>query len=192
LNTNLQPLDTNTKFNIRKNINKALSLAICFLFISSAILAFSPTVQAVDKKATYAYVGAMPNPVGVGQETLIHLGITDAISGASNGWQGLTVIVTKPDGTTQTLGPFKTDSTGGTGTVYIPNTIGNYTLQTVFPEQISPVSGRGFAANTTLMASTSEKLTLVVQEEGLTYYPAFGLPTEYWTRPIDSQIREWY
>ena len=136
------------------------SLAICALLITSAILAFPPTTSAIDKKATYAYIGAMPNPVGVGQETLLHLGITDAISGASNGWTGLTVKVTKPDGTTQTLGPFKTDSTGGTGTVYVPDTIGNYTIQTIFPEQVSPVSGRGFAANTTLLASVSEKITL--------------------------------
>ncbi len=175
-----------------KKQKKILTIAICLLFTLSTATVLLPEASAADKKATYAYVGAMPNPVGIGQETLIHLGITDAISGAANGWTGLTVKVTKPDGTTQTLGPFKTDSTGGTGTVYVPDAAGNYTLQTIFPEQVSPVSGRGFAANTTLLASQSPPLTLVVEDTPLVYYPAFALPTEYWTRPIDSQIREWY
>jgi hypothetical protein len=30
-----------------------------------------------------------------------------------------------------------------------------------------------------------------VQEEPIPYYPGVPLPTEYWTRPIDDQLREW-
>ena len=140
--------------------------------------------QTNGKKATFSYVGAVPNPVNVGGEVLIHLGITDPMVGVNNGWQGLTVTVTKPDGTTETLGPFKTDSTGGTGTVYIPTMLGNYTLQTSFPEQVYN--------SITYTASTSNKLTLLVVEDKPEYYPAFPMPEEYWTRPIDPQIREWY
>jgi hypothetical protein len=40
-------------------------------------------------------------------------------------------------------------------------------------------------------ASDSEILELVVQEESIEYYPGHSLPTEYWSRPIDSQLREW-
>ncbi len=175
-----------------KNKSKAISIAICLMFAVSTLIVLTPTTSAADTKATYPYIGAMPNPVGVGQETLLHLGITDAISGVQNGWTGLTVVVTKPDGSNETLGPFKTDSTGGTGTVFVPTVAGNYTLQTFFPQQVSPVSGRGFGANTTLLASISAPITLVVQDTPLVFYPAFALPSEYWTRPIDSQIREWY
>ncbi len=142
------------------------------------------------EKKTYAYIGAMPNPVGVGQETLIHLGITDELQTATHSWVGLTVTVTKPDGTTETLGPFKTDSTGGTGTVYVPNSVGTYYFQTHFPEQRYNWTSYG-GASVLYKASDSEKLTLVVQEEPLTFYPGFPLPTEYWTRPINAQLREW-
>ena len=67
---------------------------------------------------TYAIIDAVPNPVGVGEEMLIRTGIIQATGDASYGWTGITVIVTKPDGTNQTLGPFTTDSTGATFTQF--------------------------------------------------------------------------
>jgi outer membrane protein assembly factor BamB len=128
---------------------------------------------------------------------LIHVGITKELASALYGWEGLTVTVTRPDGKTETLGPFRTDATGGTGTVYVPTMAGNYTLQTHFPQQVIPPGGGAsfFYApipdGTIMLASDSDKLTLVVTEEPVTYYPGHVLPTEYWTRPIDAQLREW-
>jgi hypothetical protein len=71
---------------------------------------------------------------------------------------------------------------------------GNYTLQTHFPAQITTstkVAG-GTPVNTTMLASDSEKLTLVVNNDPLRFNPGVPLPTEYWTRPINAQFREWY
>jgi len=116
-------------------------------------------------KQAFAYVGLIPTSVGVGQEVLVHLGIYSTTAGTAYGWEGLTVTVTKPDGTTQTLGPFKTDSTGGTGTAYVPNQIGTYTFQTHFPEQLVPATyfdfnmGLLFLQGSTFLASNSEDST---------------------------------
>jgi outer membrane protein assembly factor BamB len=110
-------------------------------------------------------------------------------------WEGLSVTIERPDGTTETLRDIDTDSTGGTGRVYVPTITGNYTLQTHFPEQVTVTGVKmapGIPAGTTMLASSSEKLTLVVQEEPTPYYPEHPLPTEYWTRPIDAQHREWH
>ena len=60
--------------------------------------------QPPDKK-TYTFVGLIPNTVGVGQEVLVHMGINTPTGGPEWGWVGLTATVTRPDGTTQTLGP---------------------------------------------------------------------------------------
>jgi hypothetical protein len=145
---------------------------------------------------TYAFINATPNPVQVGTETLLHLGISRSTILQSQGWSGLTVTVWKPDNTTQTLGPFTTDSTGGTGTVLVPDQVGTYYLQTNFPAQwfnYSGSDGRGGVVSISvyLQASTSEKIPLVVQEEALPVYPGVPLPTEYWTRPIDTQAYDW-
>ena len=147
-------------------------------------------------KASYAYIGATPNPVAVGEEVLIHLGITEALQVTEHKWYGLTVTVTKPDGTTQTLGPFNTDSTGGTGTVLVPDQEGTYKLQTHFPEQWYNYSTFDFFlgqqdVKCLYKADDSPVLELIVGAEASQFWPGVPMPSEYWSRPIDSQIREW-
>src|SRR3989337_2982910 len=119
----------------KKNAKTAIAL-ILIIAISVTIVAL-PDATAQGTKKTFARIGATPNPIGVGQTTVIRFGITDQLALLLYGWSGLTVTVTKPDGTTETLGPFKTDSTGGTWVSYTPSTVGNYTLQLHFPQQVN-------------------------------------------------------
>jgi outer membrane protein assembly factor BamB len=134
---------------------------------------------------SYPYLGIIPNPIGVDQVALLHVGMNRPAGYAGDGYTGLTVAVEKPDGTTQTLGPFTTDSTGGTGTTFIPTIVGTYKLKTVFPKQQAPWNGISYTA------AESAVTELVVQEDPIAYHPGYPLPTEYWVRPIDAQLREW-
>jgi outer membrane protein assembly factor BamB len=173
--------------------NKAAS-AIALLMILAMIVTLAvPFVNAQPIYPTYAFLGVTPNPVGVGQTVLLHIGISQQTMGTTQFWYGLTVTVTRPDGTTETLGPFTTDSTGGTGSNYIPNQVGVYKFQTHFPAQ--NITGFDFATfsivNKGYAASDSPITELVVQEEAIPYFPGFPLPTEYWTRPINGQFWEW-
>jgi len=169
------------------------SMIAIFLMLSMTIsfIAIPTANSQTYTKQVYPYIGAVPNPAGVGQEILLHIGITDAVNYPLLGWSDLTVTVTKPDGTTQTLGPFLTDTTGGTGTVYTPTMVGTYYFQTNWPDYVTIYPARGIQQDTLMKAATSEKLAVVVQEEAIPYYPGVPLPTEYWSRPIDSQLREW-
>jgi hypothetical protein len=173
---------------------KVITLVLVLLMTTTAVPLFAiNTALAADvTMKSYPFIGAMPNPIGVGQETLLHVGISAQTAWPQPGWTGITVTITKPDGTTQTLGPFTTDTTGGTGTTYTPTMVGTYYLQTNFPQQKCLYAAAGIPANTTMLASQSEKLALVVTEEPRAFYPGQGLPTEYWTRPINSQFRDWY
>ena len=183
---------------MKKNkFNNTITLSLILIFAVSLLALPVATAQTIEHtKATHAVCGVKPNPVGVGQEVLVWLGISDPLALDVQGWQGLTVTVKKPDGTTQTLGPFKTDSTGSTGTVYIPNIVGTYTFQTHFPQQTytwpTTAPRRPFTGTASYLASDSDVVELEVQEDPIPYYPGFPLPTEYWSRPITSQIREWY
>lgn len=166
-----------------------------FSIILLAILVFpiafidTPTATAATY-TSYPFLGAVPNPVGVGQQVLLHVGALTALSTAVDGWQGLTVDVTKPDGTKTTLTCPKTDSTGGTGIIFIPDQVGNYTMKTIFPAQNS--TNNLVPTSNLYAAAESDPLLLVVQQDPVPKYPAFPLPTEYWSRPVDAQIREWY
>ena len=149
-----------------------------------------------DKK-TFAFVGLIPDTVGVGQEVLVHMGINTPTGGPEWGWTGLTAKITRPDGTTQTLGPFTTDATGGTGGAFTTSQVGTYTVQVFFPEQLVPFSFFNlensifYTAGTTFLASSSWIESLVVTEEPIEYYPASPLPNEFWSRPVDQNFREW-
>lgn len=181
---------------MQKISNKSMATFVAILLITSMAISLD-SFQAVNAQSqasvkTFAFIGATPNPVGVGQPTLLDIGITQQLASVSLGWKGLSVNIVKPDGTNETITGINTDSTGGTGRVYTPATVGNYTIQTFFPEQKMPTTAGGVAANTTMLASSSEPLTLIVQQEPLAYNPGVPLPTEYWTRPINSQFRNWY
>jgi outer membrane protein assembly factor BamB len=125
----------------------------------------------------------MPNPVGTGQTVLMHVGITDALSSPELGWEGMSITITDPEGGVTTISDIKTDSTGGTGRTFEPDKVGTYTLLAHFPEQVQ----RG----TTYLASDSPEVLLEVQESPIDVYPDHSLPTNYWTRPVDAQLREW-
>jgi len=184
---------TKTKGEKRMTKNKAATAIAMLLLLTFAIsIVALPTAIAADTMKTFAFIGATPNPIGVGQQVLLHVGITQQLATVGLGWTGLSVTVTKPDGTTETISDIRTDSTGGTGRIYLPTVVGNYTFQTHFPEQKMPTAVGSIAPGTTMLASDSAKLTLVVQQEQIPYNPGVPLPTEYWTRPINAQFREWY
>ena len=88
---------------------KLFSITLVFAMTLSSLLIVLPPIFAQEYdfvKTTFAYIGATPNPVGVGQQVLFHVGITDFLRDVDDGWEGLTVAVTKPDGATLfPLGP---------------------------------------------------------------------------------------
>jgi hypothetical protein len=84
-----------------------------------------------------------------------------------------------------------TDTTGLTGTIFTPTQVGTHTVQTFFPQQDIEVTAAGVQAGTTMLASQSLVVDLVVTQEAAVYFPAAQQPTGYWTRPIDAQNREW-
>jgi outer membrane protein assembly factor BamB len=111
----------------------------------------------------------------------------------------LTVRVTKPDGTTQNFGPFKTDDVGGTYMIYTPQTVGTYYFQMSFAGQKivganPPPTGTTTGAasiNDTYLPSTSQNVALTVQQEPTKPWPATPLPTGYWARPLNQLNPEW-
>ena len=176
---------------------KIATIALILVLTISATLVALPAATAQEIRVNpFPYVNAMPNPQQVNQPVLIHVGSEYPTPNILYAWEGLTVTLTKPDGTTEILGPINTDSTGGTGVVYTPTQIGTYTLQTYFPEQLNPDVPSGFfeataPAGATMIESWSPIVELVVQEEPIQHFPVQPLPTEYWTRPIDAQIWAW-
>jgi outer membrane protein assembly factor BamB len=184
---------------LKESWTKAFMVTLVLSFIIGFSLTALPIAYAQETVTTYPFINAIPNPVGVNQEVLLHVGITMPLYSAGMGWEGLWVEIKRPDDQTVTITDIKTDSTGGTGVTYKPPIAGNYSLKLHFPEQVttstkiagSMALGVVYPAGTVFAASETDWLILVVTQEPRQFYPGFPLPSEYWTRPIDAQIREW-
>ena len=88
--------------------------------LDTLTIAHSPPVNI----PTFSFCSVSPNPIGVGQSVNVNFWVGQPPPTASgqfgDRWANLTVIVTKPDGNKETLGPFTSDATGGSHTTYTP------------------------------------------------------------------------
>ena len=170
-------------------------LAMLFIVsIATSIIALpNPTTAATGAK-TFPFVEAVPNPVGVNQRTLINFGLINFLMVDGDGWN-VTLTITDPSGDVTTVDRM-TWSTGTVGYSFVPETVGTYILKCSFKESWYNSTYSGFfgpASISQYMASSeTEPYELVVTSEPTPVYPGHSLPAEYWSRPIDPQLREWW
>jgi hypothetical protein len=175
----------------------ALSLALIFAMTISIAAPLAKAQPGVTQK-TYAFVDATPDPLGKGEQALIRFGITQQLPSVNYGYEGLTVTIEDPNQHTTTWSNLRTDSTGQSARIFVPDIVGTYHVTFDFPQTTwtfgnfsSLEQGFTIYEGTILQASHAE-VDLVVTEEPLTPYPGHPLPAEYWSRPVDPQLREWF
>ncbi|HUK84936.1 MAG TPA: hypothetical protein VLU95_03645, partial [Candidatus Acidoferrum sp.] len=132
----------NSNFNVKKFLT--ISIASLLILSIAASITQLPTASAhtpAIQVPTYAYINVAPQPIGIGQQITIVFWLDKVPIGAEglygDRWHGYTVTVTKPDGTTESLGPFSSDVNGGASTRYTPNQVGTYTFLFKFPGQVA-------------------------------------------------------
>ncbi len=189
---------------------KPALIALFLVFTISATLVALPSALAHDPAwniPTYAYITVSPNPVGVHQTATIVMWLDKvpptAAGSAGDRWIDMTVEITKPDNTKQTLGPFVSDPVGSTYSLFVPDQVGTYTFVLKYPGQVlTGSSGTGIYNDKSLFGGISPNLgdnylpstattTLTVQTESLPNPESYPLPTEYWSRPIEGQNTNW-
>ncbi|MCW4021804.1 MAG: hypothetical protein NWF02_01405, partial [Candidatus Bathyarchaeota archaeon] len=73
---------------LNKINKKIVSIALVLVFTLSASFVVAPAIAQPPASSdpqtvhTYCYLGAIPNPVGVNQQVLLHVGITDYLNTA--------------------------------------------------------------------------------------------------------------
>jgi outer membrane protein assembly factor BamB len=171
------------------------ALAVLFIVsIATSIFALPTPATAATGAKTYPFVEAVPNPVGVNQQTLINFGLINFLMVDGDGWN-VTLTITDPNGHVTTVDR-KTWSTGTVGYSFTPETTGTYILKCSFEESWYNSTYMGYfgpASISQYMASSeTEPYELIVTEEPTATFPGHYLPAEYWSRPIDPQLREWW
>ena len=189
-----------------------MTTTLLFSLIMTLFMVSIPSAEAFDTEwNTYAYIMVAPNPVGVGQSLLV-TGQIDKVSpmavGVAEGvlFEGLTVEITKPDGTKETKGPFELYTMSNNFFTYTPTQTGTYKFQTKFPGQWINGSYSGILSfgswlgigsgviyeNRYFKPSESQLLEVVVQEEAIERIPDVPLPSGSWTRPISAENKGWW
>ena len=177
----------------------------------TALMTSIPHANAValNEVDTFAYLIVTPNPVGVNQQIIVTFGVDKTSAPAliqSGNFEGLTVKITKPDGTTEIKGPYQAYSIGNIYFMYTPNQVGAYTFEGTFPGQwingsYRTITERGSWSNSSSgpltqaawwYKTSSEKATLIVQQEPIPSFQGIPLPTDYWTRPLNAEIKGWW
>ncbi len=180
-----------------------ISLFLILSMTASIVLSPKTLEQVYPQPGThipsYAYINVAPNPIGVGQTVNVNFFLATPMEQVEYA-KNMTVVVTYPDGTTKTLGPFTSDYTGGTFTNFIPATSGNYTFQFFYGGQTlsgnnatsTPPGWGGLIAD----PSHSDIVTLTVQQEPIPRsqtYPFTPFPTSYWQTPVTAEnSQNWY
>ncbi len=150
---------------------------------------------------TNAYLALTPNPIGKGQTLLVNMWLHPPTSVNRNFSQAYVVTFMKPDGTTQVMPAL--DSYAGDASAYFeyqPDQVGEWQakfefLGTYFPAAY--VSGGMFASSGYFESayykpSSTQWINFTVQEDQVMSFPPAGTPTDYWTRPVSSENREWW
>ena len=166
--------------------NKTIAtISVILMLTFSALAAGISTVKAADVK-TYAFLSVNPNPVGVNQQVQVTIWLSPIPPESYvDYFHDLTVTITKPDGTTEIKGPLTSFAMGGQFFEYTPNSVGTYTFKFSYPGET--FSSTGFY----YMPSETPLTTLVVQQEPIKPLPENPTPTDYWTRPINAENRNW-
>ena len=182
-------------------IRTMLALFLVFTFVVSlAALPMANSHTPAWQIPTFAYVNAAPNPVGVGQQVLIvfWLDKTFASTTILNDYRfhNYNLTIVKDDTSTIVYSQiFENiiDTTSSQYTTWTPTEVGTYTLYFNYPGQdynTYPHDPNSAYVNDTYLPSNAQT-SLVVQQEALPGPPAYPLPTEYWSRPIEGQNTPW-
>jgi hypothetical protein len=185
---------------------KTASITLILMLAFSATILALPIVSAHDPAWTiqaWAYVGVVPQTIGVNQEMLFSFWPAQyphTAQGAYGDRFTWNLEITKPNGDIVTIGPIKSDPVGGGWALYTPTEIGTYSIVSKVDEHTytglpdttpSTIRGPEFVGDT-MLAATSVPVQFFVQQDPLDKYEETPLPTDYWTRPIYGANRDWW
>ena len=198
---------------------KIATFALILLLAASSAFALGPTVEAQQQPSntvptgvtpdfevpSQAYLSRRPNPVGLGQTVLVNLWVMPA-SGAHRKYLNHKITITKPDGNTEVV---TMDSYVADGTAWfewIVDQPGTWKFKFEFQGIYFPAGryiegqvttattgGQNYPNSVYVKPSATPEISIEVLSDYVAQsWPPSPLPTDYWTRPVNTEHREWW
>jgi hypothetical protein len=176
-----------------------LTMAVAMIVASTSVT----NAQEIPAQIpTFLLLSVAPSTVGVNQHVYINVFfskpmLTTSLGGTGDRYENVSIVITRPDGTKETIGPKTADAVGGIWLQYTPTQVGEYKVQASYPGQriqrwVYPFLGSPYYVDTTYLPATSEVVTFTVQQEQVgSIYQSPPLPSEYWSRPIYALNWNW-
>ncbi len=153
---------------------------------------------------TTAYVSIRPAVVGVGQMILVNTWVIPAPN-ANKKFLDQKVTITDPDGDTDVVTQDSYVADGTTWFEWVVDKVGTWKFKYEFPGMFfpagryvlgdivtAPSGGSNYGESVYYQPSSSPEMTITVQEDMVLSWPEMPLPTDYWTRPVPYEYREWW
>ncbi len=206
-----------------KNTNKFLALALAIIFAVSMTASIATIPGAFGHTPawqipTYAYIYALPNPIGVGQTIQVYMWL-DAVYGAAGGsaasvgtngmtassalmsnnyrFENYKLVITAPNGqqTTENF-PIVEDTTSSQEYAFTASQVGTYTFNFTYPGQVYGANGNGYAKSVLIgdqyLASAASTTMTVSASPIPSPVTSSPLPTAYWESPIYGENSNWW
>jgi len=157
---------------------------ILTLLLTATMLVSAFSVVNAQTVTTYAQLSVNPNPIGVNQQAIIVVWVQPIPPESGEVFNGFTVTITKPDGTTETKGPVDSWPVGAAIFTYTPTSAGEYTFLFNYP-------GQKMSSEEDYLPAQSQTVKLTVQQEKVPDWPKAELPTDYWQGVVNSENRDW-
>ncbi len=199
-------------------MTKLATTIVLVVLIASSILALNPLANAAagDTQvtgevpsgvtpsvtlSTNAYLAVTPSPIGKGQTLLVNVWLHPPTSINRNFSKAYVVTFIKPDGTKDVMPAV--DSYAGDASAYFeyqPDQTGEWQVKfdflgTYFPPAYvtgGTFSAAGYFQSAYYKPSSTPWINFTVQDNQVMSFPPAGQPTDYWTRPVSSENREWW
>ena len=153
---------------------------------------------------TVAYMSIRPNPIGLNQPFMVNLFPVPAPN-AERVFKDLKVTITKPDGNTEVIIKNSYPADGTAWFEHSADQVGTWSFKFDFPGEYFPAGrylngqiitattgGTVYTDSVYFQPSTSPVMNITVQQDLVASYPSMPLPTDYWTRPVPYDYREWW
>ncbi|PVX25284.1 MAG: hypothetical protein CW716_08295, partial [Candidatus Bathyarchaeum sp.] len=154
---------------------------------------------------TDIYLSFRPNPVGLNQIFLVNIW-NDPGPSYARFFRDYRIILEKPDGTQTTITMNSYPADGTAWFEYIADMVGEWKIKFIFdggyfppgkytvPEFEGSRSGytEEYTKSVYYLPDSTDWQSLTVTEELVAPWPEEGPPTDYWTRPVSPENRDWY
>ena len=179
---------------------------VVFLMASMMLITTAPVVQAAEVAVagpppsgvtpafttdTVLSISVKPEVIGLGQAFLCNVWLNPAVT-RDRAIKTYTFTITQPDNETVTWDQDAELATAATWFNYVADQVGVWKVDVSFSGCYFNGTTNEATQSAYYRPSTGTQQSITCQQDIVPSWPPAPIPTDYWTRPVDFSLREWW